>query len=72
VSVIPVVSGARAWETTAPRAQMAAPITIDAPIPMVEIPTGRRNVPMAAPIRLNADATPTPLDRTSVGNTSMG
>jgi hypothetical protein len=53
-------------------AQSAAPMSIDPPMPIVEIPTSRRKVPTAAPIRLNADPTPTPLDRTSVGNSSIG
>ena len=42
------------------------------PIPMAEMPTGSRNVPAAAPIRLNAVDTPTPVLRSSVGNTSTG
>jgi hypothetical protein len=47
-------------------------MTMDAPTPIVVRPTGSRKVPAAAPMRLNADPTPTPLDRTSVGMTSMG
>ena len=68
----PVVSGAMNWETVPPIRQIAAAINMQGPIPMVEMPTGRRNVPLAAPMRLKAVEKPIPVLRSSVGNTSAG
>src|SRR5438270_12100585 len=72
LSDLPVVSGASSWDTTAPITHSAAPITMHHGRPMVSIPTGSRNVPAAAPIRLNALAMPTPAARTSLGNPPIG
>src|SRR4051794_8384608 len=53
-------------------AHRAAPISMHAPMPMWVMPIGSRKVPLAAPMRLNAAATPMPLARSSEGNSSLG
>jgi hypothetical protein len=45
---------------------------MDTPMPNASMPTGSRNVPLAAPIRLIAAEKPTPLPRSSDGKISAG
>jgi hypothetical protein len=72
VSESPVVSGAITCDTAPPITHSPAAMSMHGPMPMLSMPIGSRNVPAAAPIRLNAVDTPTPVLRSSVGNTSLG
>src|SRR6185312_528120 len=70
--VKPRVSGAHITATTAPAKVTTAPTTMVPPVPRCDSETGTRYVPMAAPIRLRDDASPTADPRISVGNNSFG
>src|SRR5882757_9067408 len=66
------VSGAQAAEASRPTRRTPAAINVVAWTPSPATLTGSRNVPIAAPIRLNAVTTPMPEARTLVGNSSLG
>ena len=59
-------------DTTAPVKVTTAPTIMVPPVPRWARETGTRYVPMAAPIRLSDEASPTADPRTSVGNSSFG
>src|SRR5262249_31095213 len=68
----PRVSGANITETTAPVKVTTAPTIMVPPVPRCDREMGTRYVPMAAPMRLSEDASPTADPRISVGNNSFG
>src|SRR5690606_29795526 len=66
-----VVSGAQSQETQSPSSRTPALMSITEPTPHESRTIGSRNVPSAAPMRLMAEAKPTPVARMSVGKISL-